>query len=94
MYAIEIQFIEWFSKVVIVPKALGKCIIQADFTDLNKARPKDPYLLLRIDLLVDSTARCAMLSMMDAYQGYHQIFMAPEDMDKTTFNMEKMDLLL
>ncbi|KAL0427472.1 UNVERIFIED_CONTAM: hypothetical protein Slati_2922000 [Sesamum latifolium] len=40
-----------------------------DFTDLNKACPKDPYPLPRIDLMVDSTAGCALIIMMDAYQG-------------------------
>ncbi|KAL0313505.1 UNVERIFIED_CONTAM: Ribonuclease HI [Sesamum radiatum] len=56
-----------------------------DFTDLNKACPKDPYPLPRIDLLVDSTAGYELFSMMDAYQGYHQIFMAEEDRIKTSF---------
>ncbi|KAL0308953.1 UNVERIFIED_CONTAM: Retrovirus-related Pol polyprotein from transposon gypsy [Sesamum radiatum] len=49
---------------------------------------KDPYALPQIDLLVDSTARCALFSMMDANQGYHQIFMAEEDRDKTSFITE------
>ncbi|KAL2240234.1 UNVERIFIED_CONTAM: Retrovirus-related Pol polyprotein from transposon [Sesamum indicum] len=60
-----------------------------DYTDLNKACPKDPYPLPRIDLLVDSTAGCALFSMMDAYQGYHQIFMAKGDAEKTAFVTEK-----
>ncbi|KAL2240906.1 UNVERIFIED_CONTAM: Retrovirus-related Pol polyprotein from transposon [Sesamum indicum] len=56
-----------------------------DFTDLNKACPKDPYPLPRIDVLVDSTARYEIFSMMDAYQGYHQIYMAKVDRYKTSF---------
>ncbi|KAK4407807.1 hypothetical protein Sango_0361700 [Sesamum angolense] len=36
-----------------------------DFTDLNKAFPKDPYPLPWVDLLVDSTAGCALFNMMD-----------------------------
>ncbi|KAL0449611.1 UNVERIFIED_CONTAM: hypothetical protein Slati_1517500 [Sesamum latifolium] len=40
-----------------------------DFTNLNKACPKDPYPLPRIDLLVDSTVGYELFSMMDAYQG-------------------------
>ncbi|KAL2237224.1 UNVERIFIED_CONTAM: Transposon Tf2-12 polyprotein [Sesamum indicum] len=60
-----------------------------DFTDLNKAYPNDPYPLPRIDLLVDSTAGCALFSMMNAYQGYHQIFMAKEDAKKTAFVTER-----
>lgn len=60
-----------------------------NFTDLNKACPKDAHPLPRIDLLVDSIGGCALLSMMDTFQGYHQIFMAEEDQDKTSFITEK-----
>lgn len=56
-----------------------------DFTRLNKFCPKDPYPLPRIDQLVDSTAGCALLSFMDAYQGFYQIRMAQEDIKKTAF---------
>ncbi|KAL2232085.1 UNVERIFIED_CONTAM: Retrovirus-related Pol polyprotein from transposon [Sesamum indicum] len=85
----EVQYTTWLSNVVVVPKAAGKWRMCTDYTDLNKACPKDPYPLPRIDLLVDSTAGCALFSMMDAYQGYHQIFMAKEDAEKTAFVTEK-----
>ncbi|KAL0408301.1 UNVERIFIED_CONTAM: hypothetical protein Sradi_1764500 [Sesamum radiatum] len=66
-YVVEVQFTEWLSNVVIVPKGEGKWRICTDFTDLKKAFPKDPFHLPRIDLLVDSIVGCAMLSMMDAF---------------------------
>ena len=44
-----------------------------DFTDLNKACPKDSYPLSRIEILVDSTARHQLLSFMDAFSSYNQI---------------------
>ena len=44
-----------------------------DFTNLNKACPKDSYPLPRIDLLMDSTANYQLLSFMDAFSGYNQI---------------------
>ena len=50
-----------------------------DFTDLNKACPKDSFPLPRIDQLVDSTARHKLLTFMDAFSGYNQIKMAEED---------------
>jgi len=43
------------------------------------------FQLPQIDQLVDATAGHARLSMMDAYSGYHQIAMAVEDQEKTTF---------
>ncbi|KAL0293342.1 UNVERIFIED_CONTAM: hypothetical protein Sradi_6942000 [Sesamum radiatum] len=62
----EIQFLEWLSNVVLVPKFGGKWRMCIDFGDLNKACPKDFYPLPRIDHLVDSTSGCELLSMMDA----------------------------
>ena len=56
-----------------------------DLTDLNKACPKDPFPLPRIDQTVDSTFGCDFLSFLDAYSGYHQIFMSKEDEEKTSF---------
>lgn len=56
-----------------------------DFTDLNKACPKDSYPLPRIDQLVDSTARYQLLSFMDVFSGYNQIKMDEADQEKTSF---------
>ncbi|KAL0456344.1 UNVERIFIED_CONTAM: hypothetical protein Slati_0973600 [Sesamum latifolium] len=51
----------------------------------DKACSKDPFALPRIDTLVDSTSGCEMLSFLDAYQGYNQIPLAPEDQEKASF---------
>ena len=56
-----------------------------DFTDLNKACPKDNFLLPNIDQLMDSTACRGLLSFMDAFSGYNQVKMHPDDEEKTTF---------
>ena len=50
-----------------------------DYTDLNKHYPKDPFGLPQIDKVVDSTARCELLSFLDCYFGYHQISLMEED---------------
>ena len=68
-----------------VKKANGKWRMCVDFTDLNKACPKDSYLLPRIDTLVDLTARHQLLSFMDAFSGYNQIIMEEADQEKTSF---------
>jgi hypothetical protein len=56
-----------------------------DYTGLNKACPKVPYPLPRIDQIVDSTAGCETLSFLDAYSGYHQIRMKESDQLATSF---------
>ncbi|KAL0385497.1 UNVERIFIED_CONTAM: Retrovirus-related Pol polyprotein from transposon opus [Sesamum radiatum] len=80
---------EWLANVVIVPKANKKWRMRIDFTDLNRACPKDSYTLPRIDPLVDSTARCEMMRFLDAFQGYNQISLEPQDQEKTSFITEQ-----
>ncbi|XP_057545947.1 uncharacterized protein LOC130824940 [Amaranthus tricolor] len=81
----ECRYSEWLSNVVLVKKPNGKWRMCVDFTDLNKACPKDDYPLPKIDRLVDSTAGHALLSFMDANAGYHQIPLATEDQPHTAF---------
>jgi hypothetical protein len=56
-----------------------------DYIGLNKACPKVPYPLPRIDQIVDSTAGCETLSFLDAYSGYHQIKMKESNHLATSF---------
>jgi len=56
-----------------------------DYTGLNKACPKDPFPLSRIDHVVDSTSGCKTLCFLDAYSGYHQITMKEFDQLMTSF---------
>ena len=56
-----------------------------DFTDLNRACPKDPFSMPRIDQLVDATVGHPRMSFLDAFQGYHQIPLATDDQKKTAF---------
>jgi hypothetical protein len=67
-----------------VKKANGKWIMCIDFTDLNKACPKDEFPLPRIDSLVDATTSSELMSLLDCYSGYHQIWMKKEDEPKTS----------
>ncbi|GJY47598.1 reverse transcriptase domain-containing protein [Tanacetum coccineum] len=56
-----------------------------DFTDINKAFPKDYYPLPKIDWNAESFSGFRLKCFLDAYKGYHQIQIAEEDEDKTTF---------
>ena len=68
-----------------VKKANDKRRMCVDFTDLNRACPKDSYPLPRIDKLVDSTAGHQLLSFVDAFSRYNQIKMDEVDNEKTSF---------
>ena len=52
----EVYYPNWLANVVMVKKASEKWRMCVDFTDLNKACPKDSYPLPRVDVLVDFTA--------------------------------------
>ena len=81
----EVFYPDWLANVVMVKKSTGKWRMCVDFTDLNKACPKDSFPLPRIDQLVDSTAGHKLLTFMDAFSGYNQIMMDEDDQEKTSF---------
>jgi hypothetical protein len=81
----EVKYPEWLANTVMVKKANGKWRMRIDFTDLNKACPKDEFPLPRIDSLVDAVASSELMSLLDCYSGYHQIWMKKEDEPKTSF---------
>ena len=81
----EVEYPEWLANVVLVEKANGKWRLCIDFTDINRACPKDSFPLTRIDLIVDATAGHELLSFMDAFSGYNQISMDLDDQEKTSF---------
>ena len=85
----EVNYPDWLANVVVVRKKNGKWRICIDFTDLNKACPKDSFPLPHIDMLVDATAGHELLSFMDAFSGYNQILMHPDDQEKTSFITER-----
>ncbi len=64
---------DWLSNVVVVKKKNEKWRVCIDFTNLNKACPKDSFPLPKIDQLVDVTASYERMSFLDAYSGYNQI---------------------
>ncbi|CAJ2661849.1 unnamed protein product [Trifolium pratense] len=84
----EARYTTWLSNVVLVKKSNGKWRMCVDYTDLNKACPKDAYPLPNIDKLVDNSSGFKLLSFMDAYSGYNQIKMAEIDKKKTAFMTE------
>jgi hypothetical protein len=69
--------------VVMVLKKNGNMRMCIDFTELNKVCPKDPYPLPRIDVIIDQVAGCEMLSLLDYFSRYHQVWMRREDKAKT-----------
>ncbi|XP_022855889.1 uncharacterized protein LOC111377073 [Olea europaea var. sylvestris] len=58
----EAKYPKWIANPVLVKKYNGDWRVGIDFTDLNNACPKDSFPLLRIDQMVDATARHELLA--------------------------------
>ncbi|KAK1618159.1 hypothetical protein QYE76_023676 [Lolium multiflorum] len=81
------RYAEWISNVVPVEKKDGRWRVAIDFRNLNSATPKDEYPMPVAETLINAAAGHKVLSFMDGNAGYNQIFMAPEDINKTAFRV-------
>ena len=81
----ESYYPDWLANLVLVIKPNGKWRTCIDFTNLNKACPKDSFPLPRIDQLVDAMGGHELLSFMDVYFGYNQILMYELDEEHISF---------
>ena len=81
----EVEYLEWLANVVLIKKANDKWRLCIDFTDVNRACPKDSFSLPRIDLIVDATSGHELFSFMNAFSVYNQISMDLDDQEKTSF---------
>jgi hypothetical protein len=64
----------WLDIIVMVKNKSVKWRMCIDFTSLNKACPKDNFLLPRIDKIIDSVVGRQVMSLLDYFSGYHQIY--------------------
>jgi hypothetical protein len=87
----EARFIEtiayptWLANVVMVQKNSDKWRMCIDFMSFNKVCPKDNFPLPRIDKIVDSAAGCKVMSLLDCFSSYYQIYIKDEDKASTSF---------
>nr|GEU29209.1 reverse transcriptase domain-containing protein [Tanacetum cinerariifolium] len=82
----EVYYHDWLSNPVMVKKHDGSWRMCVDFTDLNKACPRDCYPLQEIDWKVESLYGYPFKCFLDAYKVYHQIQLAESDEEKTAFH--------
>ena len=71
----EVIYPDWLANMVIVSKKEGRWRFYVDYTNLNDVYPNDNFLLLLKDQIIDVIVEHEMFSFLDAFSGYHQIFM-------------------
>ena len=81
----EEQHPDWVANIVPILKKNRKIGICIDFHDINKACPKDEFLLPITDVMIDNTCGFEMMSFMDGFSGYNRIKMYPDDKKHTSF---------
>jgi hypothetical protein len=80
------RYADWVSNIVPVEKkGSGKIRVCMDFWDLNRATPKDEYLMPIAEAMINRASGNKMISFLDGNAGYNQIFMARDDISKTAF---------
>ena len=63
----EIFFPEWLANTMVVKKKNSKWKVCVDFTDLNRACPKDPFPMPKIDQLIYAMNGHLRMSFLDAF---------------------------
>jgi hypothetical protein len=78
--------VEWVTNIVAMEnKNTNKIWVCINFHNLNKVTPKDDYPMHIADMLINNASRHRVINFLYGNPGYNQIFMAEEDMSKTSF---------
>jgi hypothetical protein len=80
----EVYHPKWLANPMLVKKKSSKLRMCINYTGVNKACPKDPFPMPRIDQVVASTAGCKTLCFFNTYSEYHHIVMDSDDHLATT----------
>eukprot|EP00253_Pinus_taeda_P007863 PITA_07863 len=75
----------WCSNLVIVRKKNGTIRLCVDFRNLNLACKKDNYPLPNMETLLQRVTGSGMMSLLDGFSRYNQVWVKREDRHKTTF---------
>nr|GEW32122.1 reverse transcriptase domain-containing protein [Tanacetum cinerariifolium] len=85
----EVKYQTWVSNLVIAKKADERHKLFIEFTDINKACPKENHSLPATESKVKDIHQHRLNCFLDAYKGYHQISIAKKDEEKRLSTQEK-----
>jgi hypothetical protein len=82
---VPLRYSEWVSNLVLVINKSIEIRLCVNFINLNRSSKKDNYLLPKMEHILQRVTSASRISMIDGFSGYNQIFVLPEDREKTTF---------
>jgi ribonuclease HI len=80
-----LRYSKWIANLVIVRKKNGEIRLCFDFRNLNKCSKKDNYPLSKMEHLLQRISGATVISFLDGFSGYNQIYVHPDDQEKTAF---------
>ena len=80
------RYVNWLSNIVPIMKKNEQVRICIHFRKLNLATPKDEYVIPIANMLVDTATNNGILTFMDGYSSYNQIYLAKNDIHKIAFH--------
>jgi hypothetical protein len=66
-------------------KKSGEIKLCVDFRNMNRSSKNDNYPLPNMDRILQRVTGASRISVIDGFSGYNQIYVLPEDKEKTSF---------
>jgi hypothetical protein len=82
---IPLRYFDWVANLVSVRKNNGERRLFVDFINLNRSSKKDSYPLPKMEHILQRETGSTRMFMIDGISCYNQIFVLPEEREKTTF---------
>jgi hypothetical protein len=82
---IPLRYPKSMANLAPVRKKNGEIILCVDFRNLNRISRKDNYPLPKMEHILERVTGSSRMSMIDGFSSYNEIFVLPEDREKTTF---------
>jgi hypothetical protein len=80
-----LRYSKWIANLVIVRKKNGEVRLCVDFRNLNICSKKDNYPLPKMEHLLQRFSGAIVMSFLDGFSDYNQIYVHPDDQEKTAF---------
>jgi hypothetical protein len=82
---VPLIYFEWVANLIPVRKKSGEIRLSVDFQNLNRSSKKDNYPFPKMEHILQRLTGASRMSMIDGFSGYKEIFVIPEDIERTAF---------